>query len=102
MGPSKQYRKFEHDSLYFLKALAMPIEDPVNVKCTYWFHPNKDGSMPKRPPDLTNLEEATDDILIKAGILKDDNCLILRTHDGSIVFYDPFHEECTEIEITTL
>ena len=97
--PSSQYKRYEKEALLFLRAVAMPIESPVNIAYTYWFHPNKDGSIPKQPPDLTNLMEATDDILIKAGIIKDDNCMIVRMHDGSKVFYDPVHEECTEIEI---
>ena len=99
---SRQYKKYEREALKFLRPVALPIDYSVNVKCTYWLHPNKDGSLPKRLPDLPNLLNATDDVLIVAGILKDDNCMIVRTHDGSIVMFDKDHTECTEIEITRL
>ena len=100
--PSRQYTKYEKEALKFLRPVALPIDYSVNVKCVYWFHPNKDGSIPKRLPDLANLLEATDDVLVAAGILQDDNCMVVRTHDGSIVVFDPEHTECSEIEITSL
>lgn len=37
---------------------------------------------------MTNLLEAVDDILVKAGILEDDNYKVLASHDGSRVFVD--------------
>ena len=100
--PSAQYTRYEKDAGYFLIPSEPPIAYPVNVKCVYYFHPNKDGSIPKKPPDLTNLLEATDDVLVKYRIIADDNCTIIVTHDGSTVIYDPYHDECTEIEITAV
>lgn len=38
--------------------------------------------------DDLNLYEALDDILVKEGILSDDNINIIRSRDGSRVFYD--------------
>jgi Holliday junction resolvase RusA-like endonuclease len=43
----------------------------------------------RRKVDLTNLLEAIDDIMVKAGLLADDNFTIIQSHDGSRVFYDP-------------
>ena len=57
------------------------IDCPVNVRCVYYM-------ATRRKVDLTNLLEATDDILVKAGVLKDDNCTIISSHDGSRVLYD--------------
>ena len=42
----------------------------------------------KRRVDLTNLLEAVDDVLVRAGVLKDDHCGIIVSHDGSRVLYD--------------
>ena len=47
----------------------------------------------------TNLLEAIDDIMVKAGLLVDDNFTIIQSHDGSRVFYDKNNPR-TEIRIT--
>jgi len=70
-----------------------PIDKPVGVSVLYKLPLNKDGTQPKRPPDLTNLLEATDDILVNFGILADDNINIITDHDGSSAVYteeEPF------------
>lgn len=100
--PSPQYRRYEKQAGNWLVPTEPPIAYPVNVKCTYYFHPNKDGSIPKNMPDLVNLIEATCDVLVKHKIILDDNCGIIKSHDGSEVIYDPYHDECTEVEITAL
>ena len=41
-----------------------------------------------RRVDLTNLLEALDDVLVNAGVLADDNCNIIYSHDGSRAFVD--------------
>ena len=70
------------------------IDYPVNIKCLFY--------MPtKRRCDLTNLLEAIDDIMVKAGLLKDDNYTIIEGHDGSRVLYDKDNPR-TEIEITKM
>lgn len=57
------------------------INTPINMKVLYY--------MPTRHRvDLVNLLEATCDILVKAGVLEDDNCRIVVSHDGSRVLYD--------------
>lgn len=97
---SKAYKKYEKGAKEYLRPLGKPIDTAVNVKCTYWLHKNKDGSIPKTKVDLTNLLGATDDILVKYKILADDNCQIVASHDGSRVYYTNENEECTEIEIS--
>lgn len=76
---SKQYREYEKSALYFIRPLG--IDYPVNIKCLFYMKTH-------RRVDLVNLLEAIDDILVKAGALKDDNCEIVAGHDGSRVYYD--------------
>lgn len=94
VSQNEKYREYERDSGWFLKKLPEPISEPVNVKCIF-YRPNK------KRVDLTNLLEAIDDILVKYGILADDNFTILAGHDGSRVLVDKDNPR-TEIEITRL
>jgi Holliday junction resolvase RusA-like endonuclease len=55
----------------------------------------------KRRVDLTNLLEAIDDVLVKYGVLKDDNSEIITSHDGSRVLYDKDNPR-TEVAIKFL
>lgn len=78
---SPQYRKFERECGRFIESPAEPIKSPVNVKCLYY--------MPtRRRVDLVNLLEATLDVLVKYGVLDDDNSKVVVSMDGSRVFYD--------------
>ena len=86
IAPSKAYKKYEKDALAQLDArygkFDTPlINEPVVVRCHYFMETH-------RAVDLPNLLEATDDILVKAGVLADDNCKIVASHDGSRVSYD--------------
>ena len=65
---SKAYREYEKNAMYFIRPLG--IDYPVNVKCLFYMKTH-------RRVDLVNLLEAIDDILVKAGALKDDNCEIV-------------------------
>lgn len=80
--PSKQYEQYEKDCLLQITGkYKKKLNGAYNVKCLYY--------MPTRHRvDLTNLLNATNDILVKAGVLEDDNCKIIVGHDGSRVFYD--------------
>lgn len=71
-----------------------PICEKVNVKMTFY-------RGDKRRTDLVNLENATLDILVQAGILEDDNYNIVESMDGSRVRYDKDNPR-TEILITTI
>lgn len=90
--PSEQYRQYVKDCKYFIKRLDKPIDRPVNVKAIYYMPSN-------RKVDLTNLHEALHDILVEYGVLKDDNCKIIVSTDGSRVRYDKENPR-TEVEIT--
>jgi Holliday junction resolvase RusA-like endonuclease len=91
--PSKQYRDYEKACATFIPQMPFNMFDcPVNVKCLYYMPTH-------RRVDLVNLQEATLDILVKYGILKDDNSNIVVSMDGSRVLYDKEHPR-TEIEIT--
>lgn len=78
---SDDYKQYEKNAGWFLKKPSKPIDVPVQVKCVFY----RDS---KRRCDLTNLLEAIDDILVKYGILADDNFSIIYSHDGSRVFVD--------------
>ena len=94
VAPSEQYENYEAAALWYVPRRSAPIDSPVNVKCLFY--------MPTaRSCDLTNLEEAIDDILVKAGLLADDNYKIIAAHDGSRVYIDR-QKPRTEIEITNL
>ena len=55
---SKLYREFERDCGYYLNKYKKNINIPVNIKATFYV-PDK------RKRDLTNLENAIADILVK-------------------------------------
>lgn len=92
--PSKAYVQYEKDCGYFIKGKGLKINYPVNVKCVYY--------MPtRRRVDLTNLMEATHDILVKYEVLADDNYKVIQSVDGSRVEYDKDNPR-TEIIITAI
>lgn len=93
VSPSQQYKKYKKHCEEYIEYDGEPIEEPVCVKCVYYMPTH-------RRVDLTNLMEATHDILTDAsvGILKDDNCNIIKSVDGSRVEYDKENPR-VEIEI---
>lgn len=92
--PSIQYEHYERDALKLLTGRHEPIADPVEVTAIFYMKT-------RRTVDLTNLLEALDDVLVKAGILRDDSCQIIVSHDGSRVRYDRNNPR-TEVTITRL
>ena len=91
--PSKPYKEYEKASEMYLDPWkGLKISDPVNVQACYYM-----GK--RRAVDLTNLNEAIHDILVKYGVLADDNCRIVVSTDGSRVMYDRENPR-TEILIT--
>lgn len=88
---SKNYKNYEKESKLFLSE-GKHIDYPVNIQMLF-FMPTR------RRVDLSNLQSACLDLLVNAGILQDDNCNIIRSHDGSIVLYDKENPR-TEIRIT--
>lgn len=90
--PSKRYAEYEKACEGMNFGVSSPINFPCNVEAVYY--------MPtRRRVDLVNLEEATLDILVKFGVLVDDNRNIVYTMDGSKVLYDKENPR-TEITIT--
>lgn len=80
VSPSQQFKDYEASALWYIPKNRY-IDFPVNIECHFY--------MPtRRKVDLTNLLEAIDDIMVKAGLLKDDNSTIIQSHDGSRVFYN--------------
>lgn len=92
VGQSKLYKNFERECGYFLKRYESNINYSVNLKCTFYVSD-------KRKRDLTNLENAIADILVKYKVLQDDNYNIIQSWDGSRIIYEKNREE-TVIEIT--
>ena len=90
IAPSKQYKKYETDCGVFLRPLN--IVDPVNVEAHYYMQT-------RRRVDLTNLNQALHDILVKGGVIEDDNSTIIVGTDGSRVHYDKENPR-TEVVIT--
>lgn len=95
ISPSEAYRAYEADCLMQIPGRArQKIDLPVNVRCVYY--------MPtRRRVDLTNLLEATDDVLVRAGVLADDHSGIIAAHDGSRVRMDREWPR-VEIEIVSM
>lgn len=78
--PSKQYRQYEGYASWFMPQM-ITITEPVNVRALFY--------MPtRRRVDLVNLQEALLDVLVKYGVLEDDNSKIVVAMDGSRVLYD--------------
>lgn len=93
ISQSETYKKFELQCGYFLsKYKSKHITLPVNIKCLFYV-PEKIRR------DLTNLENAIADILVKYDVLADDNYNILQSWDGSRIIYEKGREEI-QIEIT--
>ena len=80
--PSKQYKKYARDCKTQITGVyKKQIDYPVNVRVVYY--------MQRRyKVDLTNLLNATNDILVECGVLTDDNSRIIIGHDGSRVYHD--------------
>ena len=89
---SKQYTKYEKAAGEYMPDIPTHIDFPVNVRFTFY-------TDTKRRVDLVNLQQACLDILVKYGVLQDDNSKIVVSMDGSRVLYDKLRPR-TEIEIT--
>lgn len=87
--PSQKYKEYEQAALPALLLHRKGYTGPLNLRCLYY--------MPtRRRVDMCNLLEATCDLLVHHGVLSDDNCAVVVSHDGSRVLYDKEHPR-TEI-----
>lgn len=93
--PSKAYERYEKDCLIQITGkYRKRLDGRYNLQCNYY--------MPTRHKvDLCNLLNATCDILVAAGVIKDDNCKIIASHDGCSVQLDRDNPR-VEIEITEI
>ena len=91
IAPSAAYKAYERDCLAQLHGgHRLRLSEPVNLRAVYY--------MPtRRRVDLSNLLEATCDILVAGGMLEDDNSAIVAAHDGCRVRYD---KKNPRVEIT--
>lgn len=71
----------------------VPIDTPVHIRYLFYMQTH-------RRVDKLNLQAQADDLLVSAGILKDDHSNIVVSHDGTRVRYDKQNPR-TEIEIYT-
>ncbi len=95
MMQSDAYQQYERDCLCVIPGRArIHINEPINVRATYFMKT-------RRKVDKTNLESALLDILVKAGVIEDDHCLIVVGTDGSRVRYDKNFPR-TEVTIESL
>lgn len=86
---SKAYRKYESDCIWQIPGpVRLRMDKRCNVRCLYYMTIDYNKPDCKVQIDLCNLLSATCDILVKAGVLADDNCRIVAAHDGSRVLYD--------------
>lgn len=92
--PSAQYKEYEKAAVEYMPTGCEPINTPVNVQMVF--------TMPtRRRVDLVNLQESCLDILVKYGVLADDNSNIVAAMDGSSVEYEKGAGK-TEITITDI
>lgn len=82
IAPSAAYKAYERDCIRQITGMYRArLAEPLNLRAVYY--------MPtRRRVDLVNLLEATNDILVAAGVLADDHSGIVASHDGSRVRYD--------------
>lgn len=78
--PSEKYKEYEQAALWFIPKVEC-IDYPVEVKCLFYMPTH-------RKCDLTNMLESIDDIMVKSGLLADDNSAIIISHDESRILYD--------------
>lgn len=91
--PSKAFKQYQTAAEVAIpQDVRKAIDYRVTVKCLYFMHT-------LRAVDLSNLLEATDDILTHCGVLSDDNCRVIASHDGSRVLYDKLNPRA-EVYIT--
>ena len=78
--PSESYKKYEDSVKQYIPNLETPIDYPINLCCHYYLET-------RRKTDLTNLLQATCDILVKYNILSDDNYSIVSSFEGTKAEY---------------
>lgn len=92
--PSKQFKDYEKACEPYMPEMSIPIERPIELSCKFY--------MPtRRRVDAVNLLQAVCDILVKYGVIADDNSNIIASFDGTRVLYSKDNPR-TEITITPI
>lgn len=89
--PSKPYQEYEKKCKQYMPKIET-INYPINLECHFYKGTH-------RKCDITNLLQAVCDILVKYGVILDDNYSIVASVDGTFVDYDKENPR-TEIYIT--
>lgn len=80
--PSAANKLYSAQAAMYLKPKPdEPINSPIYIKYLFYMKTH-------RKVDESNLVESIDDLLVKEGIIEDDNSRILKHHDGTRVLYD--------------
>lgn len=91
--PSEAFIKYQKAAKHYMPRVDT-IKEPINIKATFYMKT-------RRRVDLVNLLQALLDILVKYGVIEDDNSQIVVSMDGSRVAYDK-ESPRTEVEIWTV
>ena len=91
---SDAYKAFEKACGEYIPQINEPFSKPVNIKCHFYM-------ATRRQIDLTNALSSVMDILVKYGVIVDDNRDIAAANDGSRVYYDKYNPRI-EISIELL
>lgn len=81
VAQSDAYMRYQGGCGYFIKGRGMLIDYPVEVTTVFYMQT-------RHVVDLPNLIAAIHDILTAYEVIKDDNCRIIQSVDGSRVEYD--------------
>ena len=92
--PSKQYKDYEKACEPYMPVMDKPIDYPVELACKFYMPTH-------RRVDGVNLLQAVCDILVKYGVIADDNSNVVASFDGTRVLYDRDNPH-TEITITPI
>lgn len=91
--PSKEFMKYQKEARPYIPEIDT-ITAPVNIKAVFYVKG-------RYRVDLVNLEQALLDILVKYGVIEDDNYKVVHSMDGSYVDYDKENPR-TEVTIWEL
>lgn len=87
---NKRYTEFEKECKKHLPKLSVPINEPINLQCNFYV-------CDARKRDIANYLEAIQDVLVKYGILEDDNYNIVSSLNNCSMEID---RDNPRIEIT--
>jgi len=76
-----RWKRYERACKQFMPEMEEPITEPINVRYLFF----RDSY---RRVDASNLIEGADDLLVKYGVIADDNFTIVKGHDGTRVYVD--------------